>query len=102
MSGTKKEFDKILEYARALRERKNSDYGDGFLKEYNNLQTVSTLLGNTAIYYDLKRKFGRIENILLTGNKNKVSDETIEDTLIDLAIISLNAVVAIKKRTNKK
>lgn len=99
---TNKEFEILLQSAKELRERKNADYGDDFLKTYNNLQKVNAPLGNIVIYFDLNRKFKRLEKILLTGEKEKVLDETIEDTLMDMAIMSLNAIIALREREKNR
>lgn len=95
---TQKEFEEIMKQAIELRAKKNADYGNGFLEAYNDPREIDTSLGNVVIYFDLYRKFRRIENILLSGNKVQVSDETIEDTLIDMAIMSMNAIIALRKR----
>ena len=95
---TQKEFDEIMEYAKQLRARKNADYGNAFLKDYNESKTISTSKGNVAIYTDLKRKFVRLDNLLLQNCKVKVCDETVEDTLIDMAVMCINAVVALRAR----
>ncbi len=65
-------------------ERKNNDYGDSFAKlrqEFPN-----------AILVRLADKFGRIKS-LLTGTKQQVSDESIKDTLLDLANYCIMEVV---------
>ena len=56
---------------------KNGDYGDSFGISYRKYGKVSSLTR-------LSDKFNRIENILL-GHEPTVSDETIIDTLTDLA-----------------
>ena len=73
-----------------LREKKNHDYGDGFIESYNKY-------GKQALFFDLLRKWTRIEKILLKDNELKVADETVEDTLMDLAAMSLNGIVWLKR-----
>lgn len=61
----------------SLYEAKNNDYGDSFAKVRNEL-------GNVAILVRLYDKVERLKT-LLTGAKQKVNDESIDDTLKDLA-----------------
>lgn len=56
---------------------KNADYGDSFAR-------VRREEGDTAILVRLKDKLYRLET-LLHGADRKVSDESIDDTLVDLA-----------------
>jgi len=95
---TQEEFDDVMEQARALREKKNADYGNGFLEAYNNPKELNTKLGDVVIYFDLYRKFKRIENILLNSKEVKVADETVEDTLLDMSIMCMNAIIALRER----
>lgn len=59
-----------------LYERKNSDYGDSFAMVRERVPG--------AILVRLWDKLLRIETLMLKGNQ-KVQDESIEDTLFDLA-----------------
>lgn len=61
----------------SLYEAKNHDYGDSFAKVRNEL-------GNIAILVRLYDKVERLKT-LLTGTKQRVNDESIDDTLKDLA-----------------
>lgn len=74
-------------------ERKNNDYGDSFAKlrqEFPN-----------AILVRLADKFGRIKS-LLTGTKQQVSDESLKDTLLDLANYCIMEVVEMECETENK
>lgn len=66
----------ICDSLKELYRRKNADYGDSFAKARKEVPFYT--LGKL---YD---KFNRYKHIALTGEQN-VSDETIEDTLLDLA-----------------
>ena len=57
-------------------ERKNHDYGDSFAKLRNELPT--------AILVRIYDKYSRLKT-LMQGAEQKVKDESIDDTLIDLA-----------------
>lgn len=70
-----------------LYERKNHDYGDSFSllrSKYPN-----------AILIRLTDKLNRLER-LMTGNERQVKDESIEDTLLDLANYALMEVVEMR------
>ena len=83
---SQKEFNKIVKQLTELRAKKNHDYGDAFLKTYNQY-------GNKALFFDLLRKFQRLENILVNDKTIKVSDETLEDTLGDIAVMAMNGMI---------
>jgi len=92
------EFEELLNRMKTIRAKKNRDYGNSFIESYNDKD-----MGNHTIVFDIARKTGRIKNILLREKgKTQVEDETIEDTFIDLAIISLNCVIALRARKNKE
>lgn len=95
---TEKEFEQVLEKARVLRAKKNHDYGNAFMASYNDSKAINSTRGNVSIYWDLKRKFDRLDNLLLNNSKMMVADETLEDTLLDISIMCVNAIVAIKAR----
>ena len=88
---TQTEFKKIMQELIEIRTKKNNDYGDGFLYTYQKY-------GNKAVFFDLLRKWQRIENILFNETEIKVTDETLQDTLGDLAIMAVNAMVYFNKR----
>jgi len=85
-------FQQVIDEMVETRRRKNSDYGNAFAEFYDEF-------GNMGILCDLGRKFLRFKTF--AQNKDlKVSDETIEDTLKDLAVIATNAVVWMRMRKN--
>ena len=67
-----------------LYEKKNADYGNSFDKSCNEF-------GITAALVRMNDKFNRIKS--LTKNDNLVKDESIEDTLIDLANYSIMTLI---------
>ena len=91
---TQKEFEKIVKKLTELRAKKNADYGDGFMKTYSKY-------GVKCLFFDLLRKWQRLENILYFGAHTKVDDETVEDTLGDLAVMSINAMIWLKENKKK-
>ena len=75
-----------------LYERKNNDYGDSFAKlrkEFDN-----------AILIRIYDKFSRLK-ALKSGALQKVSDETIEDTLFDLANYCIMELVEMEMDKNE-
>lgn len=67
----------ICDDLNATYKAKNADYGDSFAR-------VRKEEGQTAILVRLKDKLYRLET-LLHGAERQVSDESVDDTLIDLA-----------------
>lgn len=59
-------------------EKKNHDYGDSFGKSF-------AKRGITAAMVRMEDKWNRLDNLTLNLNDIKVTDESIEDTLLDLA-----------------
>lgn len=58
--------------------KKNSDYGDSFGKSF-------AKRGITSAMVRMEDKWNRLDNLTLNTNKVMVTDESIMDTLIDLA-----------------
>lgn len=74
----KKEIYKnLLKNMYTTYESKNSDYGDSFGKSVEKYGLISALTR-------ISDKFNRLENLILT-KENKVGDETLLDTLLDMA-----------------
>lgn len=91
---SQKKFVEIVGELTELRKRKNQAYGDGFLKQYNKY-------GEKALFFDLLRKWSRIESLLFEGNHNNVADETIQDTLGDMAVMCINGMVWMGKNDKR-
>ena len=70
-----------------LYRRKNADYGDSFGKQFEEYGIVSSAIR-------LEDKFNRFKNLI--KNQAQVKDETIEDTLLDLANYAIMTVVELK------
>lgn len=74
---------KVLQHARvclmlnALYEKKNADYGDSFSKTFADW-------GPVCAGIRLEDKLNRFKSLVTSGDQ-KVSDESITDTLIDMA-----------------
>lgn len=89
MSNTAK-FDYILKKMHDTYEAKNADYGDSFHKSVEKYGLIAALTR-------MSDKFGRCETLILNGQKNKVADESLYDTLIDLASYAIMTAMELKK-----
>lgn len=88
LNPTVAQFKEIADNMVATYERKNHTYNDSFgisVRKY----------GLIAALTRISDKFNRIENLIL-GAENKVPDESIEDTLIDLASYSAMTIMALR------
>lgn len=72
--------------------RKNHDYGDSFHKQYCKHGLIVSLLR-------LEEKLDRLESI--TNSKNILVDETIDDTLLDIAGYAILTLVTREKLSEK-
>lgn len=71
----------ICDSLKELYRTKNQDYGDSFSK-------IRSKYGDVAILIRLHDKLSRVEQLMLNGNQ-QVKDESINDTLRDLANYAL-------------
>lgn len=85
-------FNDILEDMKAVHEKKNADYGNNFHKRFERWGFLTALLR-------LSDKMERLENIYEKG-EIQVKDESVEDTLLDLANYAVMTIVELKN--NKK
>lgn len=72
-------------------EKKNNDYGDAFAKLRDEVPT--------AILVRIFDKYSRLKN-LLQGAEQKVNDESIQDTLKDLANYAILELIERKAEQN--
>ncbi|MGF9711649.1 nucleotide modification associated domain-containing protein [Paenibacillus naphthalenovorans] len=70
--------------------RKNRDYGDSFAKQFAKYGALSGLIR-------MDDKMRRLEN--LVGGAEQNVDESIEDTLMDLAGYAILCVIELRKKT---
>lgn len=79
---------KICEELNSLYERKNHDYGDSFHRTF--LEE-----GLAVSRIRLSDKLSRLKNLTTKGER-AVLDETIEDTLLDLANYAIMTVIELR------
>ena len=92
-----KQFNEILEEMKDLYTRKNRDYGDSSTKSFK-------AFGLTSPIIRLSDKLERLKS-LNDGKMALVEDESIEDTLIDLAnyaVMTLVEVRDFKEKTDEE
>jgi hypothetical protein len=70
--------DEIVEEISTLHDKKNNDYGGAY---YEMLEECGTAAGSGIIY----NKARRFANLVKNSGEQMVKDESIEDTLLDLA-----------------
>lgn len=73
---------------------KNADYGDSFHKSHEKH-------GSIAAIVRMDDKLQRISNLILSGKELQVKDETIEDTLLDLANYAVMLIVELRREKVK-
>lgn len=94
LSPTVAQFKEIADNMVATYQIKNHTYADSFgisVRKY----------GLIAALTRISDKFNRIENLIL-GAENKVPDESIEDSLKDLACYCVMTVMAIEENNSEK
>ena len=80
-------FRKLAAALASQYQRKNEAYGDSFGKSVNKYGVISALTR-------MSDKWNRLESLLIDGNKNGVKDESVDDTLLDLATYCIMTVLA--------
>lgn len=83
---TRPSHDEVLKEMSELYARKNADYGDAFSKsmDADGLLVAKIRMGD---------KFGRFANLVSKNIDGEVDDETLRDTLIDLANYSVMTIM---------
>lgn len=85
--------DDILTSIHKMYINKNHDYGDSVHDTYEKYGLVSFLVR-------MEDKLNRVRNLYMDLDNIKISDEKIEDTLLDLANYSILAVMELKLDKN--
>ena len=95
------DIKKSQEKSLLLMRDKNKDYAGGYaFKNFDISGYISNISSEKSILIRMCDKITRIGNLL--DNEVKVKDETIEDTLLDLANYSYILLARIKARKNEK
>lgn len=83
------DFESVCKDMTELYKKKNADYGDSFGKSYEEF-------GLTAPIIRLSDKLSRLKQLNSSG-QHQVKDESIQDTLTDLAAYAIMTIVELKK-----
>lgn len=83
------DFDGICRDLMALHARKNHDYGNAAHESFKEFGLVSYVIR-------LNDKMKRLKSLTQPGAKQKVTDEKIEDTLMDLAAYAIMAIESLR------
>ena len=83
-------FKEICDSICELYQRKNADYGDAFGKSFDEYGIVAALIR-------MGDKMNRIKQLTSSGQQH-VNDESVKDTLLDLASYSIMTVIELDER----
>lgn len=83
---TATQFSQLTDKMNDLYIRKNSDYGDSF-------NHTCDEFGVTAALVRMSDKFNRLKQLADRPDESKIFDESIEDTLMDLANYALMTIM---------
>lgn len=96
---TNSTFEGIAKEMVELHERKNHDYGNAFGQTYQEFAEISQVMANGYALGSLKNKVNRLLT-LMSGAEAKVENESIEDSLIDLASYAIMTLEEMRKAKN--
>ena len=85
------EFKEVTEWMNNVYERKNADYGDSFGETFEEYGLVSSAVR-------LNDKLKRFKRLI--KQEAQVQDESIKDTLLDIANYAVLTLVGMSKREN--
>lgn len=88
-------FRRISQDLANLYSLKNEDYGDSFGRSVEKYGLISALTR-------ISDKFNRLESLILAHGDAKVSDESLDDTLKDLAAYCIMTLVACEQQQEKE
>lgn len=88
-------FKSITSEMADLYERKQADYGDSAAKTFDEWGLVSFIIR-------MEDKMNRIANLTKKNGEQKVVDEKIEDTLMDMANYSIMALIEMDRAKSEK
>lgn len=86
-------FKDVTDEMNALYERKNHDYGNSFSETFRKLGIISAATR-------MLDKMNRIVS-LVTKDQQKVNDESLRDTLIDIANYAVMTIMEIDKKKER-
>ena len=88
------EFKKIQKAQYELFLKKQHDYGPGNISVGTNLQTEDEVhLSLTGLWFRMNDKLQRLKTLLLSGRKNAVEGEPMEDAYLDVSNYGIMATI---------
>ena len=87
-------FESITYNLAEIYKRKNHDYGDSFGRQYEQYGIVSSAIR-------LGDKYNRFVSLIEKG-ENLVKDESLEDTLLDMANYAIMTVIELRRERECK
>ena len=77
--------------------KKNHDYGSSVKKNYDKFEAYGKNEGLKYVFGRIAEKHDRLENLIYGAHTNQVTDESVEDTLLDMANYAILAAVSIQE-----
>ena len=89
-----KEFRRLQVQQYELFLHKQHDYGPGNISVGTQLQTKEKInLSLTGLWFRMNDKIQRLKNLLMSGRKNAVENEPMEDAYLDIANYGIMATI---------
>lgn len=79
----------------AMYAKKNADYGDSFSDSLDEFGVIASVVR-------MSDKLNRLKSLTINANKQKVNDESLEDTLEDLANYAIMTSMWLKLKKEKE
>lgn len=93
-----KAFKEIQQHQYELFCQKQADYGPSNISLGTSLQFDDDVkLSLTGLFFRMNDKIQRFKNIIVTGKKPSVDNETLDDTLEDLSVYGIIAMLVNNK-----
>lgn len=85
-----KSFEGIIKEMNETYKRKNADYGNSFGKQFEEFGMISSVVRLTD-------KLERLKSLTIGKNQQQVNNESVEDTLLDMANYAIMTVMELRK-----
>jgi uncharacterized coiled-coil protein SlyX len=96
------EFKSIQREQYELFLHKQHDYGPGNISVGTQLQTPEEVnLALTGLWFRMNDKIQRLKNLLMSGKKNAVEGETVEDAYLDVSNYGIMATIVGRDKWGK-
>lgn len=92
-----KQYMAVIEKLKNTFLKKNHDYGSSVKKNYDKFESYGKNEGLKYVFGRIAEKHDRLENLIYGDHPNQVIDESIEDTLLDMANYAILAAVSLQE-----